>query len=138
VPATEIVSVAELRSNRRALRAERARAARWRRLVSARIDLAVASAAPPEELGVDLTLLLHGVVHTPPPAREDLNRVLRQGLPISEIRHLGLLRQLDEQLASYQRDLDAVLAATTSRFIDRLIVDPRAALDELGPARSRR
>ena len=38
----------DLRLDRRALRAERARVAWWRRLVRARLDLAVAQAAAPD------------------------------------------------------------------------------------------
>jgi hypothetical protein len=138
VLATESVSLSELRSSRRALRAERARVCHWRRLVSARLDLAVASEAPPDQLGLDLTILLDGAVHSAPPAREDLARALPHNLPITEIHHLDELHRLDEQLASYQRDIDEVLATTTSKFIDHLSVDPLAALSGLPTAPRRR
>ena len=45
--------VSDLRLDRRALRAEHARVAWWRRLVRARLDLAVAQAARPQTLGED-------------------------------------------------------------------------------------
>jgi hypothetical protein len=128
VLATESVRLSELRSSRRALRAERARVSYWRRLVAARIDLALARVAPPDQLGLDLTLLLDGAVHTAPPAHADLDRVLRHSLPITEIHHLDELYRLDERLASYQRDLDDVIATTTAKFIDHLSRDPLAAL----------
>ncbi|CAN5387114.1 hypothetical protein BH11ACT1_BH11ACT1_21930 [soil metagenome] len=126
--ANESVRLSALRSSRRALRAERSRVSYWRRLVTARIDLALACAAPPDQLGLDLTLMLDGTVHTAPPAHADLDRLVRRSLPISEIHHLDELYRLDERLASYQRDLDDVLESTTSTFIDHLARDPLAAL----------
>ena len=126
--ATESARVSELRSSRRALRAERARVTYWRRLVAARLDLALACVAPPDQLGLYLTLLIDGAVHTSPPAHADLDRLLRHSLPITEIHRLDELHQLDERLASYQRDLDAVIASTTAKFIDRLTLYPQAAL----------
>ncbi|PVU82556.1 hypothetical protein DDP54_05565 [Cellulomonas sp. WB94] len=128
VLASESVRLSELRSSRRALRAERARVSYWRRLVTARIDLALACVAPPDQLGLDLTLLLDGAVHTTPPAHADLDKLLRHSLPITEIHHLDELYRLDERLASYQRDLDDVIATTTAKFIDHLTLDPLAAL----------
>ncbi|MGV8979418.1 MAG: hypothetical protein ACOH17_15390 [Cellulomonas sp.] len=125
---TESVRLSELRSSRRALRAERARVTYWRRLVTARIDLALACVAPPDQLGVDLTLLLDDAVHTAPPAHADLSRLLRHCLPITEVHRLDELYRLDARLASYQRNLDRVSASTTAEFIDRLTLDPLAAL----------
>ena len=104
--ATTSVSMSELRSSRRALRDERARVSYWRRLVSARLDLAVASAAPPEPLGLDPTMFPAGAVLKAPPASADIARALPRALPISEIHHLDLLHRLDEQLATYQYNLD--------------------------------
>jgi hypothetical protein len=104
VRATESLRLTELRSSRRALRAERARVSYWRRLVTARLDLALACVAPPDQLGVDLTLLLDGAVHTALPAHADLARALLHSLPITEIHHLDELYRLDERLAAYQRD----------------------------------
>jgi hypothetical protein len=138
VLATDSVSVAELRSSRRALRAERARVRHWRRLVCARLDLAVSAAAPPEALGIDPALLLDGVMPTLPPTHDELARALPMTLPITEISHLDRLRELDEHLASYQCDLDDLLAATTERYIAHLTVDPLAALDGLRSARGPR
>ena len=50
--------VSDLRLDRRALRAEHARVAWWRRLVRARLDLAVAQAARPQTLGEDVAFQL--------------------------------------------------------------------------------
>ena len=122
------VSVSELRSSRRALRDERARVSYWRRLVSARLDLAVASAVPPEPLGLDPTMFPAGAMLNAPPASADIARALPRSLPISEIHHLDVLHRLDEQLSTYQDNLDEVLAATTAQFIERLSADPLAAL----------
>jgi len=134
VLATESARLTELRSSRRALRAERARVSYWRRLVTARLDLALACVAPPDQLGVDLTLLLDGAVHTAPPVHTDLARALLHSLPITEIHHLDELYRLDERLATYQRDLDTVIATTTAKFIDHLTRDPLAALAGLPAA----
>lgn len=138
VLASESVGVAELRSSRRALRAELARVSRWRRLTCARLDLAVSSAIPPEVLGLDPALLLSGVLRSTPPSQENLARALPLTLPITEMSRLDQLRQLDDELACYQRDLDTTLAAITEQYIAHLIVDPAAALDDLRTARRRR
>jgi hypothetical protein len=138
VLATESVGVAELRCSRRALRAELARVSRWRRLMCARLDLAVSSAVPPEVLGLDPALLLSGVLASAPPHQEDLARALPLTLPITEVSHLDQLRRLDNELARYQRDLDTTLAAVTEQYIAHLTVDPLAALDGLRTARKRR
>ena len=135
--ATRSVSVSQLRSSRRALRDERARVCYWRRLVSARLDLAVASAAPPAPLGLDPAMLPAGAVLTAPPASADIARALPRNLPISEIHHLDLLYRLDEQLATYQFNLDTVLAATTEQFIERLSANPLAALAGMPKAHRR-
>jgi len=134
VLATESVGLAELRSSRRALRAERARVTYWRRLVTARIDLALACVAPPDKLGLDLSFLLDDAVHASPPASADLDRLLRHSLPITEIHNLDELYRLGERLASYQRALDDVIASTTATFIDRLTLDPQVALAGLPAA----
>ena len=63
--------VNDLRLDRRALRAERARVAWWRRLVRARLDLAVAQAARPQTLGEEMAFQLPLDVGSrrPPPRR---------------------------------------------------------------------
>ena len=50
--------VRDLRLDRRVLRAEHARVTWWRRLVRARLDLAVAQAARPQSLGEDVAFQL--------------------------------------------------------------------------------
>src|SRR4051794_41889197 len=50
--------VRDLRLDRRVLRAEHARVTWWRRLVRARLDLAVAQAAQPPSLGEDMAFQL--------------------------------------------------------------------------------
>src|SRR5665647_2192951 len=59
-------TVADLRRSRRALRAESAQLGRWRRLVRARMDLALATSMAPEPLGLETLGLL------PPHVGDDL------------------------------------------------------------------
>ena len=71
--------VNDLRLDRRALRAEHARVAWWRRLVRARLDLAVAQAARPETLGEEMAFQLPLDVGLDVPRPADLAAVLDAG-----------------------------------------------------------
>lgn len=112
--------------SRRALRAEKAELLRWRRLLRARLDLAVASFAPPEALGAVAWDLLpqahralpHDVLLRDAVAVEDgVDRVaLMQGL-----------RELDRALATYGSELDAALERCTDQLVARLAGDLETA-----------
>ena len=68
--------VRDLRLDRRALRAERARVGWWRRLVRARLDLAVAQVARPQTLGEDVAFQLPLDVGVDVPRPAELAAVL--------------------------------------------------------------
>lgn len=117
------------RHARRDLRIELHEVARWRRLVRARIEIAVASAAPPQHIGQDpLPYLAPEAQHVLPMHRE-LEVALRSGLPLSEIGRLDTLRSLDGRLARYEESVGAALEAATEDFITRLTLHPAGVLD---------
>jgi len=118
-------SLAELRRARRLLRAERARVVQWRRLVKARLDLAVAMAAQPESLGQDVDALPVGLEADLPQHAELVEHVLGGG-PAIELDRLQALRELDKRLARYEQAVTEALEAATTEFIRRVAVDPQA------------
>lgn len=121
----------ELRSTRRALRAESTRVGWWRRLVQARLDLAVAAVAPPEPLGEEIALFALPDDGACAPQTAELFRALRGGPPLLEISQLAALRDLDERLACYERHVDDALSQTTEALVQVLALDPLAALEDL-------
>ena len=124
---SRVESLHTLRLERRALRAERDRVRWWRRVVRARLDLAVASAAPPGPLGEDVAFVLPLDVCLQVPRADDL----RAALPVGAGHEVGLLpdlRALDARLETYGRGVDQALAAATARLVERLASDPGAAL----------
>lgn len=118
----------DLRLERRALRAERERVSWWRRVVRARMELAVAVAAGPDVLGegVAFVLPLDVSVNVPRPGE------LRDALPDTdagqEVGLLPALRALDERLAAYETGVAEALERATARMVDRLAADPDALL----------
>ncbi|NUU16653.1 hypothetical protein HP550_05245 [Cellulomonas humilata] len=116
--------VSDLRLDRRALRAERARVAWWRRLVRARLDLAVAQAARPQTLGEDVAFQLPLEVGLDVPRPAALAAVLAGADPATDVGRLHELRALDEQLSAYAAGVEAALTRATDRLIVRLAVDP--------------
>lgn len=116
-------SLAELRSARRALRAEKARIVQWRRLVRARLDLAVAAAAQPEPLGQDPECL-PAAPETDLPVHGELVANVLGGGPSIDLDRLHALRGLDKRLARYEQSVGEALDAATSEFIRRVAGDP--------------
>jgi hypothetical protein len=119
--------VRDLRLDRRALRAEHARVTWWRRLVRARLDLAVAQAARPQTLGEDVAFQLPLEVGLDVPRPAALAAVLADGGPegvSADVGRLHELRALDEQLSTYAAGVEAALTRATDRLITRLAVDP--------------
>lgn len=116
--------VSDLRLDRRALRAEHDRVTWWRRLVRARLDLAVAQAARPQTLGegVAFHLPLEVGVEVPRPAA--LASVLGDTGPVADAVRLHELRALDDQLSTYAAGVEAALVRATDRLIARLAADP--------------
>ncbi|NLF06078.1 MAG: hypothetical protein GX593_13920 [Actinomycetales bacterium] len=123
-------SLSELRRARRLLRAERARIVQWRRLVRARLDLAIAVAAQPDALGQDPDVLPTGTEADLPMHAELVEHVLGGG-PSIELDRLQALRALDRQLARYEQSVTEALDAATTEFIRRVASDPTAMFQGL-------
>ncbi|CAM5784937.1 hypothetical protein [Cellulomonas persica] len=129
--------VRSLRLDRRALRAEKARVVWWRRLVRARIDLAVASAARPDPLGEDVAFQLPLDISLAVPHMDELMHLLPEPAP-ADVAELDRLRALDDRLASYEQGVTAALARTTDSLISHLADDPTGAGDLLAGPPARR
>jgi hypothetical protein len=118
--------VSDLRLDRRALRAEHARVTWWRRLVRARLDLAVAQAVPPEPLGESVAFQLPIDISIDVPRPAALAAVLGEAgsVPTADVARLQELRALDEQLSTYGAGVEAALARATECLVARLGLDP--------------
>ena len=99
--------VAELSAQHRGMRAAQREVDHWRRLIAARIDLAVASVADLEELGPVEAIGLHGYC-TPPTGLRDLLGIARLDERLGETTLLMRLRCALLELGSYADSLDAV------------------------------
>ena len=133
IPAVEH-RVRDLRLDRRALRAEHARVTWWRRLVRARLDLAVAQAAQPSVLGEDMAFQLPPEIGVEVPRPAMLAAVLgssRTDGDGGEALRLDELRALDEQLTRYGEGVEAALTNATERLIVRLAQEPSQTLASL-------
>ena len=107
------------RAARRALRAEKAQLLRWRRIVRARLDLAVASYAPPDTLGaMSWEILPDAQLSLPRP--QDLIAAVRIGCSDDEVALMQQLRRLDRQLAEYGEHLDDALEMSTQEILGTL------------------
>lgn len=118
------VDAVGLGSQRRALRDELERVQRWRRVVRARLDIAVAVAVPPGLLAM-LPGLAEGTdlgMDVPDPA--ELDPLLCDRVPAVEVRALAELRGLDVRLAAYERAVGCALRAATDRYVERLAEHP--------------
>ncbi len=110
-------------ATRRAVRAERASVTRWRRLLRSRLDLLVATYAPPEPLGeMGWDVLPQAQLAAPDP--DELRAAI--GSSPAEADRVGAmrtLRDLDRRLAGYAAELDRALDATTEALVMRLVAD---------------
>ncbi|MFS0705874.1 hypothetical protein AB6N23_15285 [Cellulomonas sp. 179-A 9B4 NHS] len=122
----------DLRQERRALRAERARVGWWRRVVRARMDLVVASAARPDDLGAGMTFSLPVDVALEVPRPAELQRALDGTDAGREVGVLPALRDLDARLARYEEGVEQALRRVTDRLVERVARDP-GAMTELLP-----
>lgn len=113
-------------ATRRAVRAERAEVVRWRRLLRARIDLLVASFAPPRPLGTDAWDLPADRQLDPPPASQ-IAAALGVCPDVDRVEALQRLRDLDRRLAQYNADLLRLVDCSTERLVMQLVEA------ELGP-----
>ncbi|MDT0166555.1 hypothetical protein Q9R32_13410 [Actinotalea sp. AC32] len=115
-------------ATRRALRAERAQLAHWRRLLRARLDLAVGALAPPEPLGTlswDLVPGVEGLL----PSAADLADAVATDQPDDVVDLMTRLRRLDRALGRYAARLDEALESTT----DELVLGLAGVLDDDAP-----
>lgn len=111
-------------ATRRTLRAERAELLRWRRLLRARLDLAVASFAPPEVLGaMSWDLLPQAQLALPLPSSLREVVVIDGGPDDDRVALMRRLRELDRELAEYGRELDLALEACTEDLLAELLGD---------------
>lgn len=109
----------DARGNRRMLRAEKAQLLRWRRLLRARLDLAVAGFAPPEPLGgMRWELLPEAQLGLP--THRALMQAVAVPAPADPIALMEHLRDLDRALAAYGAELDAELEARIQTVLDEL------------------
>lgn len=125
-----------LRLDHRALRAERARVAWWRRLVRARLDLLVARAVGPQPLGEELAFALPLEVGIDVPRPDELATVLG-ARGAFDVGRLEEMRGLDRRLARYQAGVEEAFVRATDALIDHLASDPDALLrpdPEHGPS----
>lgn len=107
------------RSTERVLRAERAQVARWRRLVRARLDLAVAAFAPPDVLGaMSWDILPDAQMALPMP--HELAAAVTVASPTDPVALMEHLRRLDRMLASYAAEIDAALEDETREVVHGL------------------
>lgn len=107
------------RSDRLALRAEKAQLTHWRRLLRARLDLAVAAFAPPEPLGTVGWEELPEA-HLDLPDSTALGAAVAVVTPIDPVELMNRLRGLDRSLAEYGRALDGALELTTQDVVHDL------------------
>jgi len=119
--------VRDLRLDRRALRVEHARVSWWRRIVRARLDLAVARATGPDVLGEGVAFQLPLEVGVSVPRPAELAAVLGADQAGGDIAQLDELRSLDAKLATYQAGVEAALQRATERLIANLAHDPATA-----------
>ena len=126
---TEASARSDVRSTRWALRLERTRVRHWRRLVRARIDLAVASAVLPDPLGQDAAGVLPVDIERDLPDGLELANAVLTGLADGELDRLGDLWALDRRLASYESTVSEALGGATAQYVRQLAVDPAACLD---------
>jgi hypothetical protein len=118
-----------LRHSRRALRLELTRVSKWRRLIRARVDIAIASAALPEPLGQDVLPYLTCDAQDDLPMYRELDAAVRGGLSSGEIDRIDTLRELDDRLARYEALVTGALSEATEDFITKLSRHPSDALD---------
>ena len=106
----------DARAVRRALRAEKAQLLRWRRLVRARLDLAVAAYAPPDTLGaMSWDIIPEAQMSLPRP--QDLISAVHVAGAMDAVALMQALRELDRQLAEYGAQLDTALEMSTQQIM---------------------
>lgn len=106
-------------TSRRTLRAEKTELLRWRRLLRARLDLAVASYAPPEPLGA-MSWELLPAAQLRLPLTENLQAAVALEPEPDRVALMRRLRELDRELAAYGCALDEALEDCTDQLLAQL------------------
>ncbi|WP_201292633.1 hypothetical protein [Cellulomonas citrea] len=119
-----------LREQLRELRVERTRITWWRRLVRARLDLAVARTAGPQPLGGTIARTQGDAV----PAPSELMGLLHGADPAEEVGRLVELRDLDGRLGAYESQVDDALRSVGDDLVGTMARDPEGVLG-MPPAR---
>ena len=114
--------IAELAEHHRGLLAAARDVEHWRRLIAARIDLAVASVADLDELSVP-EAAGYGAGCTPPPGLRDLLGIARLDDRLGETTLLLRLRCALTDLSDYAEVLDAVTDEAAQILAFRIGVD---------------
>lgn len=122
------------RTAHRALRAEKAQLNRWRRLLRARLDLAVAAFAPPDTLGEMSWDLLPDAQLTLP-RRQELTDAIALATPEDQVALMERLRSLDKVLAAYGVELETALEDTADAVVGDLAQETRRSEDGASGAR---
>ncbi|HMO11457.1 MAG TPA: hypothetical protein PKB06_08155 [Actinotalea sp.] len=115
---------------RRAVRAERAEVVRWRRLLRARLDLLVATYAPPESLG-DLAWDIAPHREITPDLSDALRAALGDTPDGDRVAAMRRVRDLDRRLSCYADHLDRALEASTEQLVMDLVHGELTRCDEL-------
>lgn len=122
------------RTARRSLRAEKAQLVRWRRLVRARLDLAVAAFAPPEPLG-EATWDLVPEAEFGLPMPHELAAAIEVAQPADAVTLMEELRSLDRKLAVYGAEIDSALENQTQQLVHHMASMP--TITHAGPQDAR-
>lgn len=115
--------VAELAETHRGLLATQREVDHWRRLIMARIDLAVASVADLEDLLVPPNATSYGSPCTPPPGLREMLGIARLGEldeRLGETTLLMRLRRALAELAAYSETLEAITDEAANMLAFRL------------------
>ena len=112
--------VADLRHQRRELRRELARVRWWRRLVSARRDLSLASLTVPDTIALDDSeTALHALAADAPTAIE-LNSAVWPDVHDVTAADLDALDALESRLDRYERRLSDTLDSVTAQMVEAM------------------
>jgi hypothetical protein len=115
------LSLEELRAHRRVLLTESANTSRWRRLVQARLDLAVAATAPADPLERPCPVIPE------PPATDELREVV-ESVPDDPIDLMLRLHRVRRSLDGYGESVEAAAALATRELVERYTARPVGCL----------
>ncbi|WP_029069086.1 hypothetical protein [Jonesia quinghaiensis] len=112
------LSETELQETRRRLRTELATIAHWRRLIRARIDLTIAQATPPPQLGGYLQEFL-SISPTMNSQLQDVSAQVLTAHTLYSVTDLPDLKRSELALTTYEKDVRTALMAVTDELVAR-------------------